>query len=306
MVRIRNLRKSYGNYQALRGLTMEIGRGELFGFVGPNGAGKTTTMKIIAGLMRADSGEVVVADRVLSGNTRQIREMIGYVPDFFGVYDDLKVQEYLEFFASLYGMDGKETRKRTAELLEMLGMTQWRDEMVDGMSRGMKQKLCVARALVNNPDLLILDEPTSGMEPRYRRQLKELLQELCVEGKTILISSHNLNELAEMCTSIGVLSRGRLVMQGDVPTLLHRQQEENPYVLQCLKFPEEAVQLLKSDPHVKNIVSSGMSISFPYDGTQEEVAALLAALVARGAQITSFYREEGSLEKMFLDMTSVP
>lgn len=163
MVRIRNLRKSYGSYQALRGLTMEIDKGELFGFVGPNGAGKTTTMKIIAGLMRADSGEVVVAGRTLSGNTGQVREIIGYVPDFFGVYDDLKVQEYLEFFASLYGMDGRESRHRTEELLEMLGMTQWRDEMVDGMSRGMKQKLCVARALVNNPDLLVLDEPASGM-----------------------------------------------------------------------------------------------------------------------------------------------
>lgn len=306
MVRIRNLRKSYGSYQALRGLTMEIPRGELFGFVGPNGAGKTTTMKIIAGLMRADSGEVVVADRVLSGNTGQIREMVGYVPDFFGVYDDLKVQEYLEFFASLYGMDGREARRRTAELLDMLGMTQLRDEMVDGMSRGMKQKLCVARALVNTPDLLILDEPASGMEPRYRRQLKELLQELCAEGMTILISSHNLNELAEMCTSIGVISKGRMVMQGDVPTLLRRQQETNPYVLQCIRFPEEAIQLLKSDPHVKNIASSGTSISFPYDGTEEEAAMLLAALVARGAQIVSFYREEGSLEKMFLDMTSIP
>lgn len=306
MVRIRNLRKSYGNYQELRGLTMEIAPGELFGFVGPNGAGKTTTMKIIAGLMHADSGEVMVANRLLSGNTNQIRERIGYVPDFFGVYDDLRIQEYLEFFASLYGMDGREARRRTEQLLEMLGMTQWRDEMVDSMSRGMKQKLCVARALVNNPDLLILDEPASGMEPRYRMQLKELLQELCADGKTILISSHNLNELAEMCTSIGVISKGRLVMQGDVPTLLCRQQEKNPYILHCLSFPEEAVQLLKSDPHVKNIASSGTSISFPYDGTQQEAAALLSALVARGAQITSFYREEGSLEKMFLDVTTIP
>jgi len=306
MVRIRNLRKTYGNYQALRGLTMEIAPGELFGFVGPNGAGKTTTMKIIAGLMRPDSGEVRVADHLLSGNTNQIRERIGYVPDFFGVYDDLRIQEYLEFFASLYGMDGREARRRTEQLLEMLGMTQWRDEMVDSMSRGMKQKLCVARALVNNPDLLILDEPASGMEPRYRMQLKELLQELCADGKTILISSHNLNELAEMCTSIGVISKGRLVMQGDVPTLLRRQQEKNPYILQCISFPEEAVQLLKSDPHVKNIASSGTNISFPYDGTQQEAAALLSALVARGAQITSFYREEGSLEKMFLDVTTVP
>lgn len=306
MVRIRNLRKTYGNYQALRGLTMEIAPGELFGFVGPNGAGKTTTMKIIAGLMRPDSGEVRVADHLLSGNTNQIRERIGYVPDFFGVYDDLRIQEYLEFFASLYGMNGREARRRTEQLLEMLGMTQWRDEMVDSMSRGMKQKLCVARALVNNPDLLILDEPASGMEPRYRMQLKELLQELCADGKTILISSHNLNELAEMCTSIGVISKGRLVMQGDVPTLLRRQQEKNPYILQCISFPDEAVQLLKSDSHVKNIAISGTNISFPYDGTQQEAAALLSALVARGAQITSFYREEGSLEKMFLDVTTIP
>lgn len=306
MIQIRNLRKSYGSHQALRGLTMEIAQGELFGFVGPNGAGKTTTMRIIAGLMRADSGEVRIAGELLHGRTGHIREKIGYVPDFFGVYDNLKVQEYMEFYASLYGMDGKAARKRTGELLEMLGMEDWREEMVDGMSRGMKQKLCVARALVNDPELLILDEPASGMEPIYRRQLKELLQELCAEGRTILISSHNLKELSEMCTSIGIINRGRLIMQGDMQTLLRRQQEDNPFVLQCLKFPEEAVRLLKSDPHVKNIASCGTSISFPYDGAEEEIAALLSALVRAGAEITSFHREEGSLEKMFLEMTAVP
>lgn len=306
MVQIRNLRKSYGSYQALRGLTMEIARGELFGFVGPNGAGKTTTMRIIAGLMRADSGEVRIAGELMRGGAGHIREKIGYVPDFFGVYDNLKVQEYMEFYASLYGMDGRAARKRTDELLEMLGMAEWREEMVDGMSRGMKQKLCVARALVNDPELLILDEPASGMEPGYRRQLKELLQELCAEGRTILISSHNLQELSEMCSSIGMINRGRLIMQGDMQTLLRRQQEDNPYVLQCLKFPEEAVRLLKSDPHVKNIASCGTSISFPYDGTEEEIAVLLTTLVKAGAQITSFHREEGSLEKMFLEMTAIP
>lgn len=306
MVQIRNLRKSYGSYQALRGLTMEIARGELFGFVGPNGAGKTTTMRIVAGLMRPDSGEITVAGERMRAGSGRIREKIGYVPDFFGVYDNLKVQEYMEFYASLYGMDGRAARKRTEELLEMFGMAEWREELVDGMSRGMKQRLCVARALVNSPELLILDEPASGMEPAYRRQLKELLQELCAEGCTILISSHNLSELSEMCTSIGLINHGRLVMQGDVQTLLRRQQEDNPYVLQCLKFPEDAMRMLKSDPHVKNIASCGTSISFPYDGTEEETAALLAALIAAGARITSFHREEGSLEKMFLDMAEIP
>ena len=304
MIKIRNLRKVYGDIPALCGLTMEIGSCELFGFVGPNGAGKTTTMKIIAGLLRADSGEILIDGERVTVHAKKLKGEIGYVPDFFGVYDNLKVQEYMEFYASLYGMSGRETRKRTEELLGMLNMTEWREEMVDSLSRGMKQKLCVARALVNNPKLLVLDEPASGMEPKYRRQLKELLQQLCAEGKTILISSHNLQELSEMCTNIGVIDKGRLLMQGNVQEILQEQTISNPYVLQYIRFPEEAMALLKSHVLVKNIAIRENSLSFPFTGTREEAAALLSGLVAAGAEISSFFREEGSLEKLFLEVTT--
>ena len=304
MIQIFNLRKTFGDYPALCGLTMEIGDGELFGFVGPNGAGKTTTMKIIAGLLRADSGDVFIGGRRLAGNVRRFKEEIGYVPDFFGVYDNLKVQEYMEFYASLYGMSGKEARRRSGELLEMLGMTQWRDELVDSMSRGMKQKLCIARALVNDPGLLVLDEPFSGMEPRYRMQMQELLQELCAEGKTILISSHNLRELSELCTNIGIIDRGRLLMQGNVREILRQQTISNPYILHYVRFPEAALQLLKAHGKVKNIAKQENSLSFPFEGTREEAAELLTGLISAGAEISSFVREEGSLEKLFLDVTA--
>lgn len=303
MIQIRNLKKSYGNYQVLRGLTMEIGRGELFGFVGPNGAGKTTTMKIIAGLLKADSGEIMVDGERYIGRVWRLKEKIGYVPDFFGVYDNLKVQEYMEFYASLYGMGGREARKKSAELLEIIGMSEWKEEMVDSMSRGMKQKLCVARALVNDPELLVLDEPASGMEPKARKQLTELLQELCAAGKTILISSHNLQELSESCTNIGVIDNGKLVVQGNVQEILRQQKENNPFILHFLTFPETAGAVLKSCPEVKNIAKKENSISFHFPGAEEDVAALLAEMIAAGAEITSFHREEGSLEKMFLEVT---
>lgn len=305
MIQLCNLRKSFGDSPALCGLTMEIGDGELFGFVGPNGAGKTTTMKIIVGLLRADSGDILIDGRKLAGNLRHFKAQIGYVPDFFGVYDNLRVYEYMEFYASLYGMSGREARRRSEELLGMLGMTEWREELVDSLSRGMKQKLCVARALVNDPKLLVLDEPASGMEPKFRRQLRELLQELCAEGKTILISSHNLRELFELCTNIGIMDRGRLLIQGDVREILRQQTISNPYILQYIRFPEAALELLKTHGKVKNIAKKENSLSFPFEGTQEEAAQLLTSLISAGAEIASFVREEGSLEKLFLEITAV-
>lgn len=288
----------------MRGLTMEIGRGELFGFVGPNGAGKTTTMKIVAGILKADSGEVLLSGERLGGRGWRIKGKIGYVPDFFGVYGNLKVQEYMEFYASLYGMGGKQARKRSNELLEIFNIFGLREEMVDSMSRGIKQKLCVARALVNDPELLVLDEPSSGMEPAARKELKELLQELCAEGKTILISSHDLKELSETCTSIGLVSSGRLVAQGSVKEILMQQREGNPFILQFLSFPETAMYVLKSCPMAKNIAKKENSILFHFQGTEEDVADLLSGLVAAGAKIVSFHREEGNLEKMLLEITA--
>lgn len=298
MLEFKNITKTYGHVAALRDLTMQVESGELFGIAGPNGAGKTTSLKLAAGLIGADSGTIWLDGKRCSANALRKNGKIGYVPDFFGVYDNLLVQEYMEFYASLYGMTGRESRRKTQELLERMNMSEWKSEMVDSMSRGQKQKLCIARALVNDPDLLVLDEPASGMEPKYRSELRELMRELCAEGKTILISSHNLSELAESCTGIGVIREGRMVLQGNMQELLRQQQESNPYRLQYLNLPEEAMRVLRGNPMVRNITILENSISFPFAGGAEEAAALLAALTAAGAEITAFYREAGSLEKI--------
>ncbi len=298
MIQIRNLKKSYGSVEALKGLNMEIGSGELFGFVGPNGAGKTTTMKIAAGLLAADSGEILIAGERLMRKNRKLKEKIGYVPDFFGVYDNLTVQEYMEFYASLYGMDGRAARERSTNLLKMLHLEEYAQDMVDILSRGIKQRLCMARALVHDPELLILDEPASGMEPMARAELRELLCELCAEGRTILVSSHQLEDLAQMCTSIGIIREGKLVVQGRTEELLQKQRRLNPYHLRYRVFPEEALECLKRHPLVKNLVKTEKELSFGFGGRDEETAGLMTELIQAGAEIYSFYREEGRLEEI--------
>ena len=208
MLKIRNLTKRYGRYTALDSLNLQIDRGEIFGFVGPNGAGKTTTMKIMAGLLKADAGEIYIDDIKLFEDYNRLKEVIGYMPDFFGVYDNLQVMEYLEFYASAYGMETRQARRLGGHLLEMVHLEGKEECYVDELSRGMKQRLCLARALIHDPQFLILDEPASGLDPRSRFEFKEILKELRDNGKTIIISSHILMELAE--ERINVLLKNKL------------------------------------------------------------------------------------------------
>ena len=205
MLRIENLTKKYGKFQALDNLNLHIEKGEIFGFVGPNGAGKTTTMRIVCGLLKATSGSVYVDGVDAIANPEDIKRKVGYVPDFFGVYDNLQVMEYMEFYGSMYGMKKEEVDEISKGLLELVNLSDKENEFVDTLSRGMKQRLCVARALIHNPDLLVLDEPNSGLDPRARFEMKEVLKNLGAMGKTIIISSHILPELSEMCSSIGIM-----------------------------------------------------------------------------------------------------
>ena len=253
MLEIKDLKKRYGRFQALDGLSMEVGDGELYGFVGPNGAGKTTTIKIITGLLSADSGSVTIDGVDALQDRRILKQNIGYVPDFFGVYDNLKVGEYMEFFASCYGIEGLTARKRCASLLEQVKLEEKRDFYVDGLSRGMKQRLCLARALIHDPKLLVLDEPTSGLDPRSRVEFKEILKELCERGKTILVSSHVLSELSEQCTGIGLIDQGKMVMQGSMDWLLSKVNTSNPLIISVLDNRERAVAILRSHPCVQTI-----------------------------------------------------
>lgn len=308
MLKIVDLQKNFGSFCALNHLNLEIARGELFGFVGPNGAGKTTTMKIISGLMRADGGSVTIDGIDVLKNSRKLKEKIGYMPDFFGVYDNLKTYEYMEFYASVYGILGRDARELCNNLLDLVNLSDKIDSYVDSLSRGMKQRLCLARSLVHNPELLILDEPASGLDPRARFEMKEILKNLCGMGKTIIISSHILPELAEMCSSIGIIEHGSMVALGTVDEIQNTLNTVKPVRI-CISDPEktaQTVRLLKENPAVKNLSMQDSTISAVLKkgaDTAADQAALLSSLVLAQIPICSFHQEEGNLESLFMQIT---
>lgn len=303
MIRIQDLYKHYGKFVALDHLNLEIGEGEFFGFVGPNGAGKTTTMRIISGLLKADGGMVTVDGIDAIHNNGKIKEIIGYMPDFFGVYDNLKAIEYMEFYASIYGILGQEARKLCMELMELVNLKDKADAYVDGLSRGMKQRLCLARSLVHNPKVLILDEPASGLDPRARFEMKGILKNLNDMGKTIIISSHILPELAQMCDTIGIIEHGRMLQKGTVEEIMSEINTTNPLVIKLLEGKETAIRILKENPLVDNLSINEDCLSVKFNGENESESELLTQLVANDVKIISFAREEGNLESVFMKIT---
>lgn len=303
MLQINGLKKYYGDFKALDGLDFNIDQGQLFGFVGPNGAGKTTTMKIIAGLLKADAGEIKLDGIDILKDLKYLKQSIGYMPDFFGVYDNLKVVEYMEFFASTYGIDRSTTKKRIDELLDLVGLMDKRKEYVDGLSRGMKQRLCLARTMVHEPKLLILDEPASGMEPRARLEMQEILKILVESGTTILISSHILTELAEMCTNIGIIEKGKMLITGTIDEVTSMQWMARPIIMKLAEGTQIAVKLLKSNTLVSNIAIKEKNISFMFNGSEENEADLLTGLITAGVRVSEFKRVESNLETIFLQLT---
>jgi len=216
MISTRNLTKTYGSLHALKSLSLDIGAGEVFGFIGPNGAGKSTTMKILSCLIRPNSGTAEVAGFDIAKDQDEIRRIIGYMPDFLGYYDDLTVEEYLHFFAAAFRIDRRKRHALVDSVLELTDLTEKKEAMVESLSRGMQQRLGVARVLIHDPKVLFLDEPASGLDPRARIEMRELLQELGRMGKTLMVSSHILSELAEMCSSIGIIERGELLYHGSI------------------------------------------------------------------------------------------
>ena len=235
MLQISHLYKNYGKFQAVRDLNLHVPKGDLFGFVGPNGAGKTTTIRMVCGLMPPTEGTITIhgVDALL--HPKEIKKQIGYVPDFFGVYDNLKVSEYMDFYGSMYRMTSREITAVSNDLLELVNLSDKKEVYVDTLSRGMKQRLCVARALIHNPSLLVLDEPNSGLDPRARVEMKELLQNLRSMGKTIVISSHILSELAEMCTTIGIIDHGQMMVKGTVDEIMTRLNTSNPLQIRIVR-----------------------------------------------------------------------
>lgn len=303
MLYINDLTKNYGSFTAVNHLSLHIPEGDLFGFVGPNGAGKTTTIRIVCGLLRASSGSVRIGGTAAAVGSKTMKRMIGYVPDFFGVYDNLKVREYMDMYGSMYGMDSRDIAKLTDDLLELVNLSDKKEEYVDTLSRGMKQRLCVARALLHNPKLLILDEPSSGLDPRARVEMKELLKNLHSMGKTIVISSHILSELSEMCNSIGIMNRGQLITAGRIEDIMQQISGGKRMHIQVASGMESAVRILKEQAGIRIESVRENEIIMLFNGADEEISALIGLMIQNQVVLTGFYREEGSLESLFMQLT---
>lgn len=301
MLEINDLVKSYGSFKAVDNLNLHVKKGEIFGFVGPNGAGKTTTMKIVSGLLDCDNGEVFIDGVDAIKNRREVKRKIGYMPDFFGVYDDLKVDEYLEFYASIYGIEGKEKDELINDLLELVNLSHKKDAYVDDLSRGMKQRLCLARCLVHNPSLLILDEPASGMDPKARIEMKNILRTLKEMGKTIIISSHILPELAELCTNLVIIQNGKAVTSGTVEEVMDKAYKTKFIRLKVLKDVESAIKSLKEYVEIGEIKKIGSNVATAsFSGSEEVMCNILEGLIKENIKVVSFNTIDGNLEEVFM------
>lgn len=303
MLYINNLTKNYGSFTAVNHLTLHIPKGDLFGFVGPNGAGKTTTIRIVCGLLRASGGTVRIGNTLADVGSKQMKRLIGYVPDFFGVYDNLKVREYMDLYGSMYGMYSRDIAKLTDDLLELVNLSDKKEVYVDTLSRGMKQRLCVARALLHNPSLLILDEPSSGLDPRARVEMKELLKNLHSMGKTIVISSHILSELSEMCNSVGIMNRGQLLTAGRIEDIMQQAAGGNRMHIQIASGMETALRILKEQAGVTIESVRENEILILTHCTDQTINAFIGQMIQNQVILTGFYKEEGSLETLFMQLT---
>ncbi len=298
-----NLTKRYGKLVALNNLHLDIEEGDCFGYIGPNGAGKTTTIKILATLLQPTWGEARVCGHVVGYESRKIRPLIGYVPDFFGAYEDMVVQEYLEFFASAYNIQGDQRTRVVGDVLELTDLAYKRDSLVDGLSRGMKQRLSVARVLLHDPKVLLLDEPASGLDPRARIEMRELLKELRRMGKTIIISSHILHELAELCTTIGIIEQGELLFHGSLDEAVRRARMGTRVHIRVLEQQELAAQLLEKQEAVKKIELNNGYIVAELDDDVHDFSSLAQLLLANKFRINEIKEEEVNLETAFMRLT---
>ena len=306
MITTTNLTKRYGDVLALQNLNLQIDAGQAFGFIGPNGAGKTTTIKILATLLRPTWGEARV-DGLSVGpvNARQVRRVIGYVPDFFGSYQDMVVGEYLGFFAAAYGLTGNARRRAIGDVLELVDLTAKADADVNALSRGMQQRLSVARVLLHDPKVLLLDEPASGLDPRARIEMRELLKELHAMGKTILISSHILLELADLCDVVGIIESGEMRFTGTVDALMARVQPDRVLRVGVPARAPDAAGALGALPGVASAEADGgvVRVTLSADAPADASQRVAAAVIAGGFALESLSEEKLNLEAAFMKLT---
>ncbi|WP_318615978.1 ABC transporter ATP-binding protein [Sporosarcina sp. YIM B06819] len=305
MIEIKGLTKNYGKFCALDDLNLTLTEGTVFGFVGANGAGKSTTFLILATLLQPTSGDVFINGISVRENPSEVRKMIGYMPDFFGVYDQLKAEEYLDFYGASYGIPAAERKVLIPQLLELVNLSHKRYDYVDLLSRGMKQRLCLARSLIHDPKVLILDEPASGLDPRARVEMRDILKTLKKMGKTILISSHILPELAEMCDEIGVIDNGRLIAHGSVADIQDKLRGERVITVRLADSVDQAIAFFEEDPFISTIqqLEVGVGLTFAYKGTEDDQVGLLKRAILHDVPILSFMEHVTNLEDVFMEIT---
>ena len=310
MIETRDLHKSFGAFHALRGISLEVPAGSIYGFVGPNGAGKTTTMRILTTLTRPTQGQAWIAGHSALADRRAVRRSIGYMPDEFGVYEDLRVWEYLDFFAACYDIPENERKRLVGDLLELVDLSHRREDMVDKLSKGMKQRLSLARTLAHDPQVLILDEPASGLDPRARVEIRELLGELANMGKTIFFSSHILADVEDICSHIGIVEAGELIMQGSMDDLKSQLMAHREIIVTVMdgQSAEKALTVAKRLSQVAAAEAitpkNGRArIRVDLAGNDGDLAALSQELFAGGIMILGFHEEEKDLEHMFMRVT---
>jgi ABC-2 type transport system ATP-binding protein len=305
MIELRGLHRDFGKTRAVNDVSFSVARGQVFGYIGPNGAGKTTSMRILATLDQPTSGDAFVDGFSVVDDPDRVRFRLGFMPDYFGAYANVNVREYLDFFARAYGLRGGE---RTRALNYVMGFTKLdtlAEKPIDGLSKGMKQRLCLGRAMIHDPAVMILDEPAAGLDPRARIQLREMIRELAADGKAILISSHILTELAEMCDLVGIIEQGRLLAVGNVAEIQrgHETLHATPIHARILGGADAAGQWLAARQEIQEIRTDGELIAFEHRGDREAEVQLLRDLVQAGFPVLAFGSQTRSLEEVFMQVT---
>ena len=303
IVKTVNLSKTYGNNEALKDLNLELDERDVFGFIGPNGAGKTTTLRILSTLLMPTKGRAFVDGIDVEEDPYAIKKVVGFMPDSFGVYDGMRLREYLDFFGAAYKIPLKKRRGIVDDVMALTDLTSKADEFVSAFSRGMKQRCCLAKTLLHDPKVLILDEPASGLDPRARIEIRELLKTLRDMGKTILISSHILSELGDMCNKIGIIEKGVLLTAGDYREILKQIRRETEMRLEVLDGADKASEILAQTAGISNVDRSGNEFQLSTNMGLNELAALHATLVTAGVKVLFLEQDKGTLEDVFLHVT---
>jgi ABC-2 type transport system ATP-binding protein len=303
MIELIDFGKDYGEFRAVECLNLKIEAGEMFGFIGPNGAGKSTSIRFLATLLKASRGEGIVNGHSVTQDPMGVRQSVGYMPDNFGVYDGMKVWEFLDFYAVAYRLPRHKRKQVIGDVLELLDLGHKRDDYVNGLSKGMKQRLCMAKTLVHDPPVLILDEPTSGLDPRARVEVKALFKELRKMGKTILISSHILSELADCCSSIGIIERGQLLMHGPIEDVYKRIRGNRTVEVRFVNNMDVGMSVIRSNPYYRHSAVDVNSCVVELEADDKGVAELLQQLIYNKVEIRSFAEKDPSLEDVFMMVT---